>query len=300
MVDENKLVNLGALAFFRLHPLVSMQGAGGGGVRVIKGDAVNGQGSVDKACRILHGTIGPVVNYNGILLTHAPNCRKAVRATLGMGVAGIPIFHLPYNNDQNFRVTLVDRQGIGNVNVFLTEFVDGCSIYIEGSRTAPTAYHINAVSVRRPRRRIEFWSTREKRRRDWVSKSRHMDQRFQNDPNHRPKSVVNALPGALLPISTKLENEDYMAPVNLDVPTLQFQMKVPLFVGPDAVDGVEIMAQQGSVFGERDPGNGEWTFYVQKRVLLAFLNHAAGRIGFQWLITSVDEFWPNTTTGRPV
>jgi hypothetical protein len=54
------------------------------------------------------------------------------------------------------------------------------------------------------------------------------------------------------------------------------------------------------VFGERDPGNGEWTFYVQKRILLAFLNHAAGRIGFQWLITSVDEFWPNTNTGRPV
>jgi hypothetical protein len=73
-----------------------------------------------------------------------------------------------------------------------------------------------------------------------------------------------------------------------------------MIVGPNGVDGVEIMAQQGSVFGERDPGNGEWTFYVQKRILLAFLNHAAGRIGFQWLITSVDEFWPNTDTGRPV
>jgi len=223
-----------------------------------------------------------------------------VQISLSANAPGVPIFHLPYNNDQNHRVTLLDRQGIGNADVFLTEFVDGCSIYVEGSRTTPTVYHINAVSIHRVPRLWRYWTAKAKFKADWRAKVANMDHRFQTDAAHRPKVVRNALPGTLPP-PTKLENQDYMAPVNLDVATLQAHNKVPTAVGGIVVDGLEAIAQQCTVFGGRNTGTGEWTFYVQKRIFVGYLAVGApAPLGYQWLITSVDEFWPNPTTGRLV
>jgi len=303
MVGNAKLINLGGRDFMRLYPVVSLQLApGGGGARVVKGDPVNSLASVDKACRILYANITPVLTYMGLALTHTAVSKKAVCFTLGMAGPGVPIFHLPYNNDQNFRVTLVDRQGIGNVNFFLTEFVDGCSVYIEGSRTAPTAYHINAVSTRRRKKWNQFhWSDARKRQADWDAKYAKMDQRFKTEGTV-VKTVHLNTPG--MPAPTKLENHDYMGDLGLNLANLQLTNKAPMFLGGQSVDGFELMAQQGTVFGARDAGNGEWKFYIQRRALLRYLHaNAAGaptQLGFQWLVASVEQFWPTAKTGRAV
>src|SRR4029077_11827037 len=148
------------------------------------------------------------------------NCRKAVKVDISNFGGTIPLFHLPYNNDENYRITLVDRQGIGNVNFFLTELVNGCSVYVEGTPQAPTVYHINAISTRHdwalwaPFRytgvALYNWSTWSSMNDwNWSAKSNKMDTRFKSD-KQKPKSVRNLVPG-LVPAS-KVENQDYMTP----------------------------------------------------------------------------------------
>lgn len=302
MVDNNKLTNLGGRHFMRLHPVISLQAAGGGGARVIKGDPVNSLASVASACRVLYANITPLTNFMGMNLSHTTASRKAVRAVLGMAPPGVPVFHLPYNNDQNFRVTLVDRQGIGNVNFFITEFVDGCSVYIEGSRTTPTAYHINALSTQRRRNWKQFyWSDDRKRQADWRAKYTKMDQRFKTEGT-MVKSVQNAL--GPLPPPTKLENHDYMGDLGLNLAMLQRNHKAPTMLMGQAVDGFELIAQQGTVFGERNAVSGEWKFYVQRRAFLRYLHlnlHGVPAVlGYQWLVVDVEQFWPTAKTGRIV
>lgn len=303
--DNNDLINLGGRDFMRLHPVISLQHQAGAVVveRVIKGNPVNSVGRVSRQCRVLYGNIAPVGNFMGMNLSHANQSREAVRINLSMQPPGVPLFHRPYNNDQNFRVTLVDRQGIGNVNFFITEFVDGCSVYIEGSRTAPTAYHINAVStMRRPSWRQFFWSEDRKQQADWQAKYAKMDQRFRTD-GPVVKSVQNALPGTL-PLPTKLENHDYMDDLGLNLALLQLNHKAPTILMGQTVDGFELMAQQGTVFGQRHAASGEWKFYVQRRAFLRYLhlnaNGAPTGVGYQWLVESVQQFWPTAKTGRTV
>ncbi len=303
MVDNNRLLLLGGRDFMRLYPVVSLQAAGGGGVRVIKGDSVNSLARVGSGSRILYGTITPLNNYNGLPLVHAQASKKAVRITLSGAGPGVPLFHLPYNNDQNFRVTLVDRQGVGNVNFFITEFVDGCSVYIEGTRAAPTAYHINAVSTRRPKSWKQFyWSDGRKRQADWRAKYAKMDQRFKTQGNKVWTVQLNA-PGLQQP--TKLENHDYMGDLGLDLNNLQGANKAPLNINGQTVDGFELMAQQGTVFGERNTGTGEWKFYIQRRAFVRYfhippMGGQPVQLAFQWIVDSVEQFWPNPKTGRLV
>ncbi|WP_031497308.1 hypothetical protein [Bryobacter aggregatus] len=303
MVDNNKLTLLGGRDFMRLHPVVALHYGGGGVPRTIKGNGATGLASVDSACRILWANVNPVINYMGLNLAHTTMSRKAVSLTLSTVAPGVPIFHLPYNNDQNFRVTLVDRQGVGNVNFFITEFVDGCSVYIEGSRTAPTAYHINAVSTQRRTSWKQFyWSDARKRRADWRAKYAKMDHRFKTEGNIA-KSVMNALPGTLPP-PTKIENHDYMGDLGLNLAALQHANRAPTVMMGQSVDGFELMAQQGTIFGERNIGSGEWKFYVQRRALLRYLHidiHGVPtQLGFQWMVVNVEQFWPTAKTGRIV
>lgn len=301
MVDNAKLVNLGGRDFMRLHPVVSLQGADGGLVRDIKGSPQHAVGRVASDCRVLYANIAPLTVYMGLALLHEAASRKAVRMTLSMVGPGVPVFHLPYNNDQNFRVTLVDRQLVGNVDFFITEFVDGCSIYVEGSSTAPTAYHINAANTFRQIKLKQFyWSDARKRQADWAAKYARMDHRFRHD-GPVVKSVHH--PGlGLLPPPTKLENHDYMGDLGLDLHALQVGNKAPNQLAGQSVDGFELMAQQGTVFGERDGGN--WKFFIQRRALLRYLHLGVGglpvSLGFQWLVASVEQFWPTAKTGSVV
>jgi hypothetical protein len=307
MADNNKFNAMRARDFFRIHPLVMMSappGGGGGGARVIKGDPLNAQASVGSGTRILYANIDGLRTYQNLPLTWTPLCRKPVRVTIGGGV-GIPLFHLPYNNDENYRITLNDQQGIGNVNLFLTEFVDGCSVYVEGTRQNPTVYHINAKSTLRAWSVFSPLRVTESLRRaaDWQAKYDRMDDRFKNDGAKPHRVIANVG----LSQATKVENHDYMlgpdqeGPVIGQLATYQAHGRVPLNHKGQTVDRIVILACQGSVFGERDPGAGTWKFYIQKRVLIGlYHNGTPMALDYQWLILSVEQFWPNAKTGSLV
>ena len=50
----------------------------------------------------------------------------------------------------------------------------------------------------------------------------------------------------------------------------------------------------------RDPGG----FFIQRRALLRYLHLGGGglpvALGFQWLVASVEQFWPTAKTGSVV
>lgn len=301
MSDNNTLLAMGGRDFMRLYPVVSLQRADGGPERVIKGDPINSLARVASTSRVLFGNLAAMNNYMGLNLVTAPHCRDCVRITLGTAGPGVPLFHLPYNNDQNFRVTLLDKQNVGNVNFFITEFVDGCSVYVEGDPAGPTAYHINAVNTHRTKNWKQFyWSDNKKRRADWQAKYAKMDQRFKTEGT-MARSVQNDVNGQF-PRPTKLENHDYMGDLGLNLAALQMAQKSPTHAGPQSIDGFELLSQQGTIFGEKR--GGIWKFYVQRRALVRYLHLPANGIpvplSSQWVVHSVEQFWPTAKTGRVV
>jgi hypothetical protein len=112
------------------------------------------------------------------------------------------------------------------------------------------------------------------------------------------------LPGTLPP--TKLENHDYMGDLGLNLPLLQLNSKAPTFLLGQSVDGFEFLAQQGTVFGERNTVTQTWKFYVQRRALLRYLHITPGGVPTpignqcQWVVVNVEQFWPTAKTGRVV
>jgi hypothetical protein len=241
-----------------------------------KGSPATGQEIVSSLQRVLHMNIGPEGGLGAAVRTL--HNEIPVRIGLRASAPGIPIFHLPYNNDHNFRLTLTDKQGL-NPTFFLTEIVDGCSIYVEGTPANPTVYHVNAVgqgTVPRPARYTPTWLT------DWNVRFAHMDGRFANDPAppragvmgpdapRKPKRVATGDPN--LAPARKLENPDYMftAPAHEGAFTGTLVAlagnRVPASIGGLSVDEMEVMSTQGTVFGFSV--GGLWSFHVQKRVLV--------------------------------
>lgn len=322
MSNNAKFNLLGARNFFRLYPLTGTSAPAGPAVlppmgvaplppQRTKGNARTGQATVKKEARVLTCDIMPQDSPFWTVYTH--NCRKAVKVEISGFGGAIPLFHLPYNNDENYRITLVDRQGYGNVDFFLTELVNGCSVYVEGTPQAPTVYHINAISTKHewalwsPYRytgvatyNLLTWSSMDDWH--WSAKYKKMDDRFKGD-KQKPKSVRNNVAG-LRPAS-KVENHDYMtskqAEANIESRLGQFQVdgKAPTLLLGQSVDSMKFVLSEGSVFGTRTAGN--WKFYIQKRVLVEYFHDTPRTsLGRQQIILDVQQFWPQTKTGSLV
>lgn len=210
----------------------------------------------------------------------------------------IPLFYLPYRDDHNFRITLKvkDREPeLRLVAFFITEAVDGCSVYVEGTRATPTAYHINASSTRGPddaRMTGKF----DHDSRVWQAKWNHMDQRFRTEGTkawtvQRAVGVVRA---------SKVENDDYMIRAPGQIKAF---MCAALQAMPKSVEGRQpqkvMIVTQGTVFGCFEPDG--WHFYVQRRLQVVYLTATGGAaIAGIWVPLAVKEFWPTVETGRPV
>jgi hypothetical protein len=144
----------------------------------------------------------------------------------------LPLFYLPYDLNRFRRITLRDKQGVGNVNFFLTDIVDGCSVYIEGTPQNPSVSHINANSVL-PTGHAELPSRAQpaERKAAWTTKADHMQQRFDNAA--KPTRVVANDPS--LSPARKVDYKHYGFRVKQDednfeamLATLQHKSRVPL------------------------------------------------------------------------
>jgi len=274
----------------------------------VKGNPANAQGIVSKDrrvgyCTITHDASSPAQDIS-------PNSDVPVKITFSEQGPGIPIFYLPYQDDYNYRTTLVDHQGL-NASFFLTALIDGCSIYVEGTQAQPTVYHLNARSTVAPNLAPPTTPALQ-RAADWNAKYTLMDTRFRKDAlkltpganGYRiPKRVKQMDANLLLP--GKLENHNYMigpaqaAAFEATLGALQAAGRAPTFLKGQPVDEMQLLAPQGTAFGAK--AGGTWRFYVQRRAMVEYFHVPMGlprvSLGRQWIVRDVIEFWPNATTG---
>ncbi len=346
MSDNVAFANLGAKEFLRRYPVsrIDVQGARTAGAGTAadltpptKGNAATGQGSVSKAKRVWNATFS--ARQDPLAPVTSARCPTSVKVTLDSNAGGIPVFYLPYQNDENYRITLdANGPGAANVNFFLTELVDGCSVYVEGTQDKPTCYHINAnlyaqsnnpnlpnhldsvMNTVAPGSAAAFRNMNVQQKHDvqFSFKSHHMDNRFHNDAAHRPKTVVA---GVNLMPAKKIEDRDYMIVAgtanetgfNAAMAALQAAFVVPTQVHGKRVNEMRFVSSQGFIFGIRTGLN--WKFYIQRKALVEYFhrtNAIAAKLdqtfngvalpmytlGMQHIVRDVVQFWPTAKLGR--
>jgi hypothetical protein len=209
----------------------------------------------------------------------------------------IALFYLPYQDDHNFRITLKLKPNESEgrpVTFFITEPVDGCSVYIEGTRQVPTAYHINAVGTHGAGGERENGKF-ENDSRVWHARWGHMDQRFKTEGT----KTWTVQRGVGLVRATKVENDDYMI---RDSSVMAVFTEAARRSMPKKIDGQKAselrMFTQGTVFGCLEPDG--WHFYVQRRLHVVYTKESGAPIAGMWVPLAVKEFWPTVETGRAV
>jgi hypothetical protein len=240
-----------------------------------------------KAGRVKYLTVSTHADFRATAQSPAlgDNASAAIASAVTPGV--IPVFWLPYDLNHHRRLTLVPPAGLpappGNPRLFLTDMIDGCSIYVEGTPDAPTVSHLNANKVlpvgitTLPPVTDQSLAAQQVRVQAWNLKWANMDNRYQNNP--KPRRVANADPALIA--GRKLESRHYMFATENDrlnysgqIGTLQAANVVPANLMGQSVDEIEALFTQGTVFGVLDSAN-RWHFYVQRRVLLQLFHVTA-------------------------
>jgi len=311
MATNTDFLNAGALVFMQRYPLI----AAGGDTTVQSGHGAFYK--VPKASRVQFMEIHPGTHYslaNIPLLAPTggiPNREgdpQQARLFAANNPAGnrIPVFWLPYRQNEMYRMTL-DPAGATQPNFFLTDAVDGCSVYVEGTRTRPTVHHVNAAGTKYtpPDGSAPFGTTGDfaKDTLAFQAKDQHMTQQVIG--GRKPKDVLNAVAG--VQPGKYVKNDDYMTrrPEKLAHQGTLINTAARSVVTNVSVDKVDPMTQ-GTVFGIRDAVSGNWTFYFQRRLVLVLyhLNNYWGRwdprvwendysvVGYRMYPVKVREFWP--------
>jgi len=334
MSNNATFTGMPATQFFDEYPVVQV---GGTGATVWKPSTIDKEGFgdlqvVSSNTRISYATFAAWNDPMGIGSVTTPANRQptSLKITANNPGGAIPVFYLPYALNHNRRLTLVDKQGIGAVDFFVTDLVDGCSVYVEGTPAQPSVYHINA-NKQKPKGMKDLSPTMasSKKMKIWNSKWSQMDQRFKTEG-----TVVKALGGTHAPplpnvqAASKVESQDYMLlTANQEsafsgmLAGMQATQRCPQNIGGQSVDELEVIFSQGTIFGTRVGLN--WSFWVQKRVLVklyhltlvppasrttkqkaaaAFgkLPYTRTQLGTEWVIRGVHQFGPTVNTGRLV
>lgn len=296
--------NLGSLAFMNQYPLIPE----GGDNTADKGT----YSSVPKASRVSYMSIGPGTHYslNALTLLGVPigipnregDPHKATcNAADDVGHTRIPVFWLPYKQNSHYRMTLRPA-GVAQPDFFLTDAVDGCSVYVEGTRTNPTVHHINAAETKhQPLDGSAPFGTTGNYSKDTLAfqaKDTRMTDRF--TASDEPKRVAAGLG---LTQAKYIKNDDYMLrnPTALQQQVALSNTQARRVDANEDIHKVDV-ATQGTVFGIRDAHTGEWTFYFQRRLVSIFYhNDKKGvpfvkskwrALGYRMYPILVQEFWP--------
>ncbi|WP_321476282.1 hypothetical protein [uncultured Paludibaculum sp.] len=320
MATNADFTNLGALPFMQSYPLIPE----GGDTTVAS--AHGAYNKVPKAQRVMYMDIQPGSHYSlhglpllaptGGIPNREGDPQKAIcYAANNAGGTRLPVFWLPYHQNSVYRMTLAPGPvalpvGVAGPallapqpNFFLTDAVDGCSVYVEGTRVKPTVHHVNAAGTKfTPLDGSAPFGTTGDFRKDTLAfhtKDAHMTQEVNN--TRKPQDVLNAV-GGLQP-AKYVKNDDYMIrdPRLLKQEARLIDTNARSVVTNQRVDRVEAMTQ-GTVFGTRNAANGEWTFYFQRR-LVVILYHNKNKwkpfvktdeqvIGYRMYPVLVQEFWP--------
>ena len=235
-------------------------------------------------------------------------CRETVKLRIfGDNGTGnrLPCFYLPYQDDSNHRITLYYRSGSVNPDFFISDIVNGCTVYVEGTATKPTVYHLNAKTTLPKKKSTDltpvtlmpkYAENRKLFAKGWDLKWETMDARVRSDAP-APSSVA-AQPSRT---TFKVEGPDYQVwpgpPTHAFVASLtqlQTQGRIPQLVGTDSVDAIELDTSEGSVFGVRQGAN--WRFFVQKKALVVLVHYDTPAKLTK--LQRVDKLFSGKTPGR--
>lgn len=182
------------------------------------------------------------------------------------------VYYLPWAANETFRITLKNRQGLTDPDIFLTSAVDGCSVFVEGDPAEPTVYHANNAAGTPP----GPGSTQAAWNAYYDPKRTSMETRV--NQTHSPKSVRQD-PGLLTTTPSKgVHASEYMDLVHAQRPG--FETDAGKKSARDEVKAANPKLKKikvtstdykpcGTVFGWRR--GGRWTFYYQKRAIMYFL-----------------------------
>ena len=103
--------------------------------------------SVSKGVRVLSCNIKPTESRDRATMA-AGTVDVDVRDVTNAQPNDFPIFFLPWAADHVVKIKLSDPRVNpgGDVKIFFTAAVDGCSVFVEGDPSNPTVYHANAMS----------------------------------------------------------------------------------------------------------------------------------------------------------
>ncbi len=235
------------------------------------------------------------------------NCYSAVLSdtTPGHNDAAnwFTVFYLPWGGGKTFRITLKNRQqNMQDPDIFITSEVNGCSVFVEGSRAEPTVYHVNNSGGTSPTSGSlqpawdNFFAPKQQRMTDWVEDV-PAPKSIRQDPTlltQNPPKAVHA--------------RNYMDLVHTHRPTdsrtprgdVRTEIKGKHQQAKKITITKTIYAPCGTVFGIRE--NGEWTFYYQRKATMFFMWNATrgflkkkitkGQAIARQYVIDCEEFWP--------
>ena len=223
-----------------------------------------------------------------------------------------PVYYLPWAASETFRTTLRSKQAGGGGHMidpdfFITSAVDGCSVFIEGDRAAPTIYHANAYNpsigaaplgqAATPHRVANYWGPKTQQMENAVAGT-HSPKSVHNNPAlqaHNPSKVVHATD--YMDFQTNRKNEM----VTRETQGVKAEFKQNNAHTKKVRFSDVIYKPCGTVFGWRQ--GGLWTFYIQRRAILYYYCEAkqtGARFGklqvptpiCREVVLSCDEFYP--------
>jgi hypothetical protein len=161
----------------------------------------------------------------------------------------LPIWYLPWWEDRVTKMRILPANqmpgNMPNPSIFFTSALTGCSIFVKGPANSPTVYHAGFDSNR-----------------DYAANPKQ-------DPNSvRHWQILFDRYSPNTPVRGEANKGQYLSDITTN-PDLQVYLN---YLKTSAKGNLEIrsLIGEGNVFGLRDAGTGNWTFYLQEVVTVQY------------------------------
>lgn len=229
---------------------------------------------------------------------------KVIRIADDYAPGLFPMFWLPYKQNDTRKMTLKDRRDErvarregGDPRVFFTSALNGCSVFIEGSREHPTVTHANAGTFRVTEGPIDDLKTHD----DRIARTLEIERRIARLPRPSSLTTPGKVPGQTLAPAAILHGHNYLPNYFRDSQNNQNkqdlmeavyvqQAMAVLGVAPANIVRTRV-DHTALVFGAKSRQTNQWEFWVQQRARV-FFSLAVGNPLIALVGRKVKPFWP--------
>lgn len=229
---------------------------------------------------------------------------KVIRITEQYASGLFPMFWLPYQRNSTRKMTLKDKRDApvarregGNPRVFFTSALNGCSVFIEGSREHPTVTHVNAGEFRVTEGPVDEGKTHD----DRIGRTLEIERRVARLPRPSSLTTPGKVPGQTLAPAAILHGHNYLPNYFRNVPNKQNVVETAYIQQASAALGVaqaniaDVQVNHSAlVFGAKSRQTDEWQFWVQQRARVQF-DLVEGGWRSCYVGRKVKPFWPGNS-----